>query len=83
MRFSNTKWFWNTKNASIYWILVFLAFGPFLFLIHSNQYVGSIIFAENPFAYFMLNGLTVATLALGFMYMIDLIVKRRSASRQV
>ncbi len=71
------NWVWNRKTALLYWVALFIAFGPLMLLTHSNQYVGSVIFSDNPFAYFMSNGLGVATLAVGFMYLIDRFVKWR------
>ena len=77
------KWVWNFKTAVVYWIVMFVAFGPFMHLIHSNQYVGSIIFADNPFAYFIINGLEVATLAVGLIFMVDSFAKRRNAEKSI
>ncbi len=71
------KWVWNFKAAEVYLIVKFVAFGPFMLLIHSNQNVGSIIFADNPFAYFMINALVVATLAVCFMFVVDSFLKKK------
>ena len=77
------RWVWNFKAALVYWIVLFVAFGPFMLLIRSNQYAGSIIFADNPFAYFMINGLVVAALAVGFMFMVDSFIKRRNTEKSI
>ena len=71
------KWIWDVKAAEVYLIVKFVAFGPFMLLIHSNQNVGSIIFADNPFAYFMINALVVATLAVCFMFVVDSFLKKK------
>ncbi|MGC8505215.1 MAG: hypothetical protein ACP5NK_00685 [Thermoplasmata archaeon] len=60
---------WNSKTATIYWIALFIAFGPVQLFLKSNQYEGSIIFSNDPFAYFMLFGITAASLATGLMYL--------------
>ena len=77
------KWIWDVKAAEVYLIVKFVAFGPFMLLIHSNQNVGSIIFADNPFAYFIINGLEVATLAVGLIFMVDSFAKRRNAEKSI
>ncbi len=69
---------WNCRIAIVYWISLFMVFGPMSLLFEFNSYKGSIIFGNDPFAYFMLNGIFIATFSIGFVYMIDWIIKKRN-----
>ena len=40
------KWIWDVKAAEVYLIVKFVAFGPFMLLIHSNQNLVDV--ADNP-----------------------------------
>lgn len=66
----------NRKIASILWISMFIAFGPLQILLHNSSYVGSVIFGHNPFAYFITQGLFVATFSAGCVYLISAIMNR-------
>lgn len=77
MRVRFGPWIWNYRRAIPYWVCTFIVFGPLLLVIQSDQYKGSIIFGNDPFAYFMTNGLFVATLAVGLMYLVNWVIKRR------
>ena len=61
--------------AIILWVAAFIANGPLAFMLHDNSYKGSIIFGNDPFAYFMFNGVFVATLTIGLIYLLDWLVK--------
>lgn len=74
----NRKWVWNYKIAIIYWVSLFIGFGPIQLLLHSNQYVGAIIFGNDPFAYFISQALFIATLSVGFVYFVNFLIKRRN-----
>lgn len=79
----NRVWVWNYKKAIAYWIVIFVGFGPFLLLIHSNQYEGAIIFGNDPFAYFISQALFIATFSVGFVYLVDWFMKRRRRTRSI
>ena len=76
LRIRFRRWNWNSRQAIVLWVSSFIIFGPFQLLFSNYEYVGS-IFNSNPVAYSVFNGLFVATLAVGLMYLIDWIVKRR------
>ncbi len=63
--------------AMIYWISLFIGSGPMSLLLGFNSYK-STIFGSDPFAYYMLNGIFIATFSVGFIYIIDWIVKKRN-----
>ncbi|QRF75770.1 hypothetical protein Thermo_01276 [Thermoplasmatales archaeon] len=71
------------KVALTYWIFIFIIFGPIQLLLHNNSYEGAVIFGNDPFAYFMTQGLFIATFAIGFMYLINWIVKRRKRTKSL
>jgi len=71
------------KVALTYWMFVFIIFGPIQLLLHNASYEGAVIFGNDPFAYFMTQGLFVATFTIGFMYLINWIVKRRKRTKSL
>lgn len=75
------KWKWSHKMAIIYWISIFIGFGPVSLLLGFNSYKGAIIFGNSPFAYYMLNGIFVATFSILFVYLIDFIIKKRGKNK--
>lgn len=79
MRSDISFWSWDHRMALIFWISLFVGLGPGQLLLHNTTYEGS-IFGNNPFAYFMLQGLFIATFAIGIAYLVDWLVKRRKTS---
>lgn len=68
----------NPKVTLITWISLFLAFGPLQILIHNTSYKGAVIFGHNPFAYFIAQGLFIATFTIGVIYLLNSIIKRKT-----
>lgn len=62
------KWNFDYKIAIIWWVSLFIGFGPFYWLVF-----------KNPFYYSMFQGLFVSTFTLSVMTLVDFFVKRRSA----
>ena len=71
------------KTAPTVWVIIFIIFGPLQVLLHNDSYKGAVIFGNDPFAYFMIQGLFVATFTIGVMYLIDWIVKRRKRTKSM
>ncbi|OWP56391.1 MAG: hypothetical protein B2I17_06235 [Thermoplasmatales archaeon B_DKE] len=71
------------KVALTHWIFIFIIFGPLQLLFHNDSYEGAVIFGNDPFAYFMTQALFTATFAIGFMYLIDWIMKRRKRTKSL
>lgn len=73
------KWNWNRGRAIMWWIVTFIAFGPFQLLIHGTSYKGAIIFSNNPPAYFVSFGISVASLTVAIVYLVDLIIGKKAS----
>lgn len=73
------NWNWNRDRAIMWWIITSIAFGPFQLLIYGTSYKGAIIFSNNPPAYFVLFGISVASLSVAIVYLVDLIIRRNAA----
>lgn len=73
-------WYWDYKLAIIFWVVIFISFGPIWLLFKVNLYKGSVIFSNNPPAYYLSQGLFIATFVVGVEYLVDFIVKSRRKS---
>lgn len=72
----------NPKVTFVYWISLFTAFGPLQILLHNDSYEGTVIFGHNPFVYFITQGLFIATFSVGVMYLVGLIIKKRTLRKE-
>lgn len=72
----------NPKVTFVYWISLFTAFGPLQILLQNDSYEGKVIFGHNPFVYFITQGLFISTLSVGVMFLVCLIIKKRTLRKE-